>query len=164
MDWGRLFFSPEGRIGQRDYWLGVLILIVLWVLSHLAHIFAPLIWLLLLWPWVCVIAKRLHDFGKSGWMILIPVVIGCIAVIGAIVAGGVGVIAAIFAAATDGGSDAVNWMSALGALGVALVFLGVAAVVKIIFLIWVGAVRGDAGDNRYGPPPGGATTLPAATV
>lgn len=164
MDWSRLFFSPEGRIGQKDYWIGVLILVVLWVLSHLAHVFAPLVWLLLLWPWVCVIAKRLHDFNRSGWMILIPVVVGCVAVIGAIVAGGAGLIGAIFAASTDGGNDAVNWMSVLGAVGVALGFLGVAAVVKIVFLIWVGAVRGDAGPNRYGAAPGLVAPSPPATV
>ena len=74
MDWGKLFLSAEGRIGRQDYWIGVLILFALWIVSHLAHVFAPFIWLLMLYPWVCVIAKRLHDFGKSGWLILIPFV------------------------------------------------------------------------------------------
>jgi uncharacterized membrane protein YhaH (DUF805 family) len=162
MDWGKLFLSAEGRIGQKDFWIGVLILIVAWVVSHLAHIFAPLIWLLLIYPWVCVYAKRLHDFDKSGWMMLIPVVVGFLALIGAIVVGGVAAIGAIFTASTDSGADAGNWMAVLGALGVALAFLCIAAIVKLIFLLWVGLSRGDPGPNRYGPPQGVVETAPPA--
>jgi uncharacterized membrane protein YhaH (DUF805 family) len=156
MDWGRLFLSAEGRIRQQDYWIGVLILIGLWVVSHLAHIFAPLIWLILVYPWVCVITKRLHDFGRSGWLILVPVVVGFLCACAAVVVGGVAVIGAFFAASTDSGADMGSWAGVLGALGIALVFIAIAAVVKLIFLLWVGLHGGDAGPNRYGPPPGEA--------
>ena len=164
MDWGRLFLSAEGRIGQKDYWIGVLILIGLWIVSHLAHIFAPLIWLVLIWPWICVYAKRLHDFNKSGWMILLPVVVGCVCLIGAIVIGGAAALGAVFAAFNEGGSDTGTWMAVLSALGVAAAFLGVAGVVKLIFLLWVGLSTGDAAPNRYGPPPGVAAQTPPAVV
>lgn len=162
MDWGKLFLSAEGRIRQQDYWIGVLILFALWIVSHLAHIFAPLIWLLLLYPWVCVLAKRLHDFGKSGWLILVPVVIGFLCLCAAIVVGGAAAIGAIFTASTSDGSDMGNWAGILGAFGIALAFLGIAAVVKLVFLLWVGLHGGDPGPNRYGPPPGEAA--PPATV
>lgn len=164
MDWGRLFLSAEGRIGRQDYWIGVLILFALWIVSHLAHVFAPFIWLLMLYPWVCVIAKRLHDFGKSGWLILIPFVVGFIAFCAAFVAGGAAVIAAIFTASTDAGGDWTNWTGVMGALGAALGFIALAAVVKLLFLLWVGLSRGDAGPNRYGPRPGESAASPPATI
>ncbi len=68
MDWRTLFLSPEGRIGQKDYWIGVLILFVVWgPVSRLAHAgaagLAPADLSV-----VCVYAKRLHDAGRSGWL------------------------------------------------------------------------------------------------
>lgn len=162
MDWGKLFLSAEGRIRQQDYWIGVLILIGLWIVSHLAHVFAPLIWLLLIYPWVCVIAKRLHDFGRSGWLILIPFVIAFIAGCAAFVAGGAALIGMIFNASSEAGSDLSNWAGVFGALGIAAAFLLVALAVKLVFLLWVGLSRGDPGPNRYGPPPTEAAAQPPA--
>jgi uncharacterized membrane protein YhaH (DUF805 family) len=164
MDWGRLFLSAEGRIRQQDYWIGVLILFALWIVSHLAHIFAPLIWLALLYPWVCVFAKRLHDFGKSGWLILIPFVVAFIAGCAAVIAGGAALIGMIFNASTDAANDWSSWAGVAGALGAALVFLLIALVVKLVFMLWVGLSRGDPGPNRYGPPPGETVASPPATL
>lgn len=165
MDWSRLFLSAEGRIGQKDYWIGVLILFAVWVVSHVAHVFAPLIWLVLIYPWICVIAKRLHDFGRSGWLILVPVVVGCIAVIGAVIAAGGALIGAVLASAAEQHTDIVwSWSGVFGALGIALAFLAVAGLVKLVFLLWVGLSRGDAGPNRYGPPPGEAAATPPVVV
>jgi uncharacterized membrane protein YhaH (DUF805 family) len=47
---------------------------------------------------------------------------------------------------------------------VAAAFLLLAVVVKLVFLLWVGLSRGDPGPNRYGPPPGEASTSPPAVV
>jgi uncharacterized membrane protein YhaH (DUF805 family) len=164
MDWGRLFLSAEGRIRQQDYWLGVLILIALWVVSHLAHVLAPLIWLILVYPWVCVIAKRLHDFGKSGWLILVPFAVAFLAGCAALIAGGAAVIGMIFNASTEAANDWTSWGGVIGALGMAAAFLLVAVVVKLVFLLWVGLSRGDPGPNRYGPPPGDPAPSPPASV
>ncbi len=153
MDWSKLFLSPEGRIGQKEFWIGVLILFVIWILTPLLHIMAPLAWLLLLYPWVCVFAKRLHDFGKSGLLILVPFVVGFIALTLGVIFGGVTVISAIVTA-MQGGTQPVTWAVVLGALGTMLAFLGIAAVFKFIFILWVGLSSGDPGPNRYGPPPG----------
>jgi uncharacterized membrane protein YhaH (DUF805 family) len=165
MDWNKLFLSAEGRIGQKDYWIGVLILFAIWVVSHLAHVLAPLIWLVLIYPWVCVIAKRLHDFNKSGWMILIPICVGVTAFLLAVIVGGAAAIGAVIAAYNDSAVDTGGWMAVASAFGVALAFLGLAFLVKLIFLLWVGLARGDPGPNRYGPAPGEAVTpAPPATV
>ena len=163
MDFKFVFLSPNGRIGQRDYWLGILILFVAWVFSHLFHILAPLIWLFLLYPWVCVIAKRLHDFGKSGWLILAPFVIGALCVVAAIVFGGVSAIGAIVALATSG-TEPSAWTALFAGLGVMLACLAVAAVVKLIFLLWVGLSAGDPAANHYGPPPGAPSPAGPAVI
>ena len=156
MDWRTLFLTYEGRIDQKDYWLGALILFVIGLLASALHILAPLIWLALIYPWICVIAKRLHDFGKSGWLILLPIVIACLA----LTAGAVlGVFGAIAAFVTGSGWDHPGaWGVFLGALGAAFSFFLVAGLAKLVFLIWVGLARGDPGPNRYGPPPTSLTS------
>ena len=158
MDWRTLYLSADGRIGQKDFWIAVLILFVAWVVSTvLMHIFSPIAWLLLLYPWICVFSKRLHDFGKSGWMILIPFIVGCVAGLMALVFGGVAAISAIFGAA-QGEMGSGSWALLAGALGTAVAFLAVAGLVKLIFILWVGLSRGDPGANRYGPPPASLTS------
>jgi uncharacterized membrane protein YhaH (DUF805 family) len=164
MDWSGLFLSAGGRIGQKDYWIGVLILFVVWVAAGLAHIFAPLVWLVLLYPWVCVVAKRLHDFAKSGWLILIPILIGFVALCLALIVGGAAAVGALISAFSDAQLDANAWMTVAGVLGVAFAFLAVAGLAKIIFLVWVGLKDGDAGPNRYGPAPDAAQIPPPAAT
>ena len=151
MNWQALFLSAEGRIRRKDFWIGGLILIVAGCLSVLLHVLAPLIWLLLLYPGICVFSKRLHDMGKSGFLILVPLAVGVIALILAMVFGGIGAIGALITAA-NGGSEPSSWAMLFTALGVALVFLGVAGLVKLVFILWVGLSPGDTGENRYGPP------------
>jgi uncharacterized membrane protein YhaH (DUF805 family) len=163
MDWRTLFLSADGRIGQKDFWVGVLILFVIWLLAPALHILAPLVWLLLLYPWVCVFAKRLHDFGKSGLLILVPFIVAFVAVMFAGIFGGVTVVSAIWAAA-QGGYQPTPWAMLFGALTVALGFLAFAGLVKFIFILWVGLSRGDPGPNRYGPPPSPVTSPTAPTA
>jgi uncharacterized membrane protein YhaH (DUF805 family) len=153
MNMQTLLLSPEGRIGRKDFWLGALILIAAWMVSHVAHVFAPILWLLLIYPWVCVYAKRLHDFGKSAWLVLIPFVVVFVCLVMAFAFGGVAAIAAIFAAANEQFGGA-NLAMIASSLGVMLVFLGIAAVGKIAFMLWVGISASDPAENRYGPPPG----------
>ena len=162
MNWQFLFLSSEGRIGQKDFWIGALLLFVAWILSHALHILAPLIWLLLVFPWVCIIAKRLHDFGRSGWLMLAPLAVGVVAVVLAVVFGGLTAGSALYTAFT-GGMEPSGWAVMFGALGVMFAFLGVAALVKILFLLWVGLTPGDPGANRFGPAPGAANLPTPAT-
>lgn len=164
MAWQTLFLSPEGRIGQKDFWIGVLILFVIWVVTpFVLHILSPIVWLVLLYPWVCVFAKRLHDFGKSGMWILAPFVVGfCAGVLG-VIFGGVTILSAIWTAMM-GGMHPVSWAVLLGAFGTMMAFIAVAGVVKLVFILWVGLSTGDTGANRWGPPPGSLTSRPTPTA
>ncbi len=76
----------EGRARREEYWmfnlLNGLIIIALGILASVSFFFSssvslvisglfPLYLLLLLIPHIAVSVRRLHDIGKSGWMILI---------------------------------------------------------------------------------------------
>jgi uncharacterized membrane protein YhaH (DUF805 family) len=161
MDWQVLFLSGEGRIGRKDFWIGVLILFVAWTIAPVFHLLAPVIWVLLLYPWVCVFAKRLHDFGRSGWLILLPVAAGAVAVTLGLVFGGIAGLGALWSLAF-GWADPGAWALVFGGLGVMAGFVALAGVVKLVFVLWVGLSPGQAGPNRFGPPPARDLALPAA--
>ena len=72
-DWTQLFFSSSGRLARTPFWIaaGVLIIILV-VYESLADgavgwITGWVVYPLLLFAAACVLSKRLHDRGKSGW-------------------------------------------------------------------------------------------------
>ncbi len=72
----------EGRAGRREFWMYVLVNIIIGaVLGYISQTLASLYSLLVLIPSLAVGARRLHDTGRSGWWQLI----GLIPVIGLIV-------------------------------------------------------------------------------
>jgi len=90
MGWRQLFFSIKGRMGRYDYWVRAtlpMLLASLGIAILLALLFAGrhdgtdtvsgMVSLLLLYPSVCVYAKRWHDRNKSAWwtlILLVPVI------------------------------------------------------------------------------------------
>jgi uncharacterized membrane protein YhaH (DUF805 family) len=83
---GKALFSFEGRLCRSDYWLkGVLILIPFSIMNNiLIHGLkmreaGMIIALIMLWPSLAILIKRLHDRNRSGWfifIIFIPVIGG----------------------------------------------------------------------------------------
>jgi uncharacterized membrane protein YhaH (DUF805 family) len=120
MDWKTLFLSPQGRIGQKDFWIGIAILTAAWWLAHLVPPFGYLIHVLLIFPFVCLHTKRLHDLGKSGFIQLIPDLVGLVCFIVGVMWLGSGLVSAV--ARGDGLAVAGLLMGAL--LLVALVACG----------------------------------------
>lgn len=83
IDWRELFLSARGRISRTPFWIGVAVLfaglalyealvgpVVHWITDIL--VYPPAIYV-----GACVLSKRLHDRGRSGWwaaLVLLAVV------------------------------------------------------------------------------------------
>ena len=81
MDFGKLFFSFDGRINRAAFWLGTLIVWVVLIVA--AGLFARdsstlfiygIIAVIAIWPALAISIKRWHDRDKSGWWVLIAFV------------------------------------------------------------------------------------------
>ncbi len=152
-----VLFSPNGRIGQQEFWIGVLILIAANIVAGFIPILGFIISLGLIWVGIAVYGKRLHDAGKTAWLHAIPWAVSIVLMtIGAVMAGG-----AVLAAMMGGGDD-VDVAAMLAGAGAASLFFLLSFVVWIAYTIWVGLLKGDAGDNRFGPASGAAQTPPPA--
>lgn len=143
MDWKTLFLDAKGRIGQSDFWIGFAILFVAGIVLGMIPVIKQFAGLILLFPWICVYSKRLHDFGKTGWLVLVPIGVVFVAIIIAIMTGGMAMLA-------GGANNAAGAMAGLGTMGLVMI---VALLICLAFLLWVGLTKGDPGDNQYGPPP-----------
>lgn len=147
-DWQKLFLSFEGRVRRSHFWIGWLVLLgVNVVISWIPVI--NLLGFLLIWPNLAISVKRLHDMGKTGWLVAIPwvastvfLIIGFLMVMGAAIAGGVG---------ADYYEN--NPAALFAMMGPAVGAFVLAALVPLAFLLWIGLVEGDQGDNRFGPNP-----------
>lgn len=155
-----MLFSADGRIGRGDYWLwSILVNLAVLAVQHyvfgfwtLSPIFLDVLidrgawlasdvalvhmvlFLLTLWPVVCLNAKRWHDRGKSGWLAGVVVALGV----------------ACYALSWVYPGDYYDYD--FGTL-VRLIPLAYAA-----FLLWsfieCGLMASEPRTNRYGPPAG----------
>jgi uncharacterized membrane protein YhaH (DUF805 family) len=78
-----LYLGLRGRVTRRTFWLhGVLALLLVAMLGNAlldiagvrAELSGKLVNLALAWPFIAVSVKRLHDFGFSGWWVLVNLV------------------------------------------------------------------------------------------
>ena len=155
MNWQSLFLSANGRIGQKDFWIAWLILFVAGIVLGMIPFLGFIISLALIYPNVCIFSKRLHDFGKTGWLAAVPYGILLVAGVIAGVTGG----AAMFGAMSG---NAAGASAAMAGLGMSMLVFVLAGLACIGFLLWVGLTKGDPAPNQYGAPQpsmfGGATT------
>jgi len=148
-DWQKLLFSFEGRTRRSHFWIGWLICLGVGVVAGWIPILGGLIYIALIWPNLAISVKRLHDMGKSGWLVVIPWVACLVSGIAAVALMGVSALAN--ASALEAG-DPVAIIALLGpALGVFVVI----GLICLGFLLWIGLSESQSGDNRYGPDPKG---------
>jgi uncharacterized membrane protein YhaH (DUF805 family) len=137
-DW-RNYFSFQGRLNRKPYWLMSLVLIgvafaafiviaMLAALLKLAWILAAPLLIALVWGSMSIAARRLHDRNKSAWWLLLyqglPMVLSFLQ--GLMKLGGAGP------------------ASLLGAIGFCL---------SMWVLVDLGILRGTSGANRFGDDP-----------
>jgi uncharacterized membrane protein YhaH (DUF805 family) len=94
MDFKKFYFSPDGRVNRKQWWLYLIlpVFIISLILSAIdaatgrldpetgLGLFSGLFTLIVLIPSIIVHIKRFHDRDKSGWWMLI----GLIPIVGAI--------------------------------------------------------------------------------
>jgi uncharacterized membrane protein YhaH (DUF805 family) len=78
IDWKTLFISAEGRLSRVQFWIAAAILLVIMFVyeglvagaAALHWITGWLVYVAALFFGTCVLAKRFHDRGRSGWFAL----------------------------------------------------------------------------------------------
>ena len=147
---GRKYDQFGGRAGRREFWLFMLVHVILLAATRVLDFVVPLsesewyesgpiypiYWLIAIVPVLALVSRRLHDTGRSGWY-------------QALVAAWVPTVAFGGAAAdfVRDGTDAVSVVLAM----FALVFLG-AALVGTLMLFIFALLPGEGTENRYGLP------------
>jgi len=145
--WIALFTSPAGRISRKQFWLhGVLPLIaagiVLNVIGYTAIFIVPtfvlllslVVFLVLLWPQLCLSYKRFQDVGYPGWYNLFWIVPLLVAQV-------LSHLSLFF--------YSLLWLFGI----VSLVLSSIAGLVLLAALILVFVRAGQQGPNAYGPDP-----------
>lgn len=173
---GNLLFSPSGRIGPGQFMSGYVVLIAINVVLSLLTGFVPaLVFLaipvgfMLLWISIVLWIKRYHDAGKSGWMCLIPIIIG--GIIGGVI---VSILSKMFIdpnaalaaaeaaeAAAEAGDIGGAFSAAMGAakmspVGVIITTIVGAVISYVIAMVFNNMIKHDAHDNQFGPEAGTA--------
>ncbi|HEX7799345.1 MAG TPA: DUF805 domain-containing protein [Asticcacaulis sp.] len=73
IDWAELFFSSSGRTGQGPSTLAAAVLLLILAMYEalmagpLQYLTGWIVYPVLLFCGACVLSKRLHDRGRSGW-------------------------------------------------------------------------------------------------
>ena len=128
--WNALFVQPNGRT-SRGHFLAALVPLALGILWYAykgpSVNYAPWGVLVLLYPAVVLHVRRLHDMGRSGWLMLVPTALAVVAML-------------IWANRISLGTqfDAALPLVAL------VVFIG--------FALWGCFAKGQSENNAFGPP------------
>lgn len=94
----KIFLSPTGRIGRRDFWIGFIGLCVFICITNLYLAKFPQLyvsfWVALVFPFLAlfliysIYGQRLHDLGHSYWPLTMAIVVEVFVVIGVMMAFG----------------------------------------------------------------------------
>jgi len=150
-DFKSAMLSFDGRLRRSHFWIGFLIIFGANIVLNFIPFIGALISLALIWSNLAISVKRLHDMGKTGWLVAIPyaasIVLG--------IAAAVMMVAGIAASGMDESYYENNPMAALSMMGPAFGIFGIIMLVNLAFLLWVGITDSQKGENRFGPNPKG---------
>ena len=158
----QILFSAKGRIRRRDYWLASIGIVIVSALIEFAghqiltghpasayvrdlsawmtlkpdpfNLFILALMIVFQWPGICIVSKRWHDRGKSGWL------------------------AGITPCTTLLGLLAQAYYGPMALHPNLAIYFG-SSLISLPVYIWVfvecGCLDGTKGTNRYGPSPKG---------
>ena len=162
MNLGHVLFSPNGRIGQQDYWIAILIIIGGNIVSSFVPVLGVILWLGLIWVGIAVYGKRLHDAGKSAWLHVIPWALSIVfTIIGAVMVIGGAISAGLMSQGDELTQEQIIALVSGGGGGLAV--MGLASLVWLAYTIWVGVMKSEPHANAHGPATA-ATPAPASPV
>ena len=160
--------SANGRMAPADFKKAGLVLVAIAFVIGLTPLFLPvvaagalslIVSLALIYPWVCIWSKRLHDAGKSGWLFLVALVVWFVLLmivnqLVTVMFGGES--ARMMAAAMETGNpDAIMQASEASSQATAIPSAILSALVSIGMVFGANAIlKQDPEENRYGPVPG----------
>ncbi len=164
----QLFLTPNGRIDQATYWRAVLIIFaVSSVITVLSIYVTGIIGLLsfgVIWAWIAVHAKRFHDNGKSGWYMLLLILVAAILnfILGGILPSLFGFDQAgynqeVSEAMNNGGFAGMMEVINEGQRATMIPSILTTLIVTGILGAIMGVFKTDPNDNQYGPGPAGAS-------
>lgn len=171
-----VLFAPNGRINPSQFQTGALLLLGISFLLALVPLTGngalmgvqTLVGLAMIYPWVVLWRKRLHDNGKSGWFLLLILVVWFIL---SIISGQI--VTMLFAGdmmqAMQDVTGFSQMMQAQAQLAQELALPNAISSLIVGLVVVFGAnaiLKSDPQENRYGPPPGGegeAAPMGAAT-
>jgi len=140
-----MFAYLNGRSSRREYWIGIVLLLIVGLGLAFANVGGA--GSVTTFLWILIWNRRLHDIGHSGWMILIPLGLLIVFAAGGLVFGGAELRNAF--EYSQRGSGPITERGATLFLGLVLVLLAI----QFGFTIWLGVKKGDPGSNRFGPVP-----------
>ena len=149
--------DPKGRLGPSGFRNAALILIVAGTILSILSVLNPALMLLsfvslaLIYPWVVIWSKRLHDAGKSGWMFLLVLVLYLVATFTASY-----FIGQQFGPPVDPNADFQQMMAAMTEAAQATAIpTTIASIVISLAFVFAGnaLLKSDPGPNAYGPAP-----------
>lgn len=129
MTWDTLFVHSKGRT-SREHFIAALLplaIVVWWYAQASPNVYPQWSLLVLLFPAIVLIARRLHDMGHSAWLLVVPAVLTVAAMM-------------IWDHRLDWGAQ-LNFAVPLATL---IVFVG--------FALWGCLGKGKAEANAFGPP------------
>ncbi len=143
----RNYVNFSGRARRREYWnfvlfsflLMIVAMILDWICFGQSSFFYGLSGLFLFLPNLAVMARRLHDTGRSAKILIWYYVIGFVWTIALIVSGASAILSGMGAMST-------------GFLVLLIAGSAVFLVWGIFFLVWF-CTEGTPGENQYGPDP-----------
>jgi len=144
-----VFEYLKGRSGRKEYWASIGLLLLVGVVLMLLRVNGASGATTFLW--FIVWGRRLHDLGKSAVWVLAPIGAMVAVAVAAFLFGGQALMDAMQYSET--GTGPISDKGAYLFFGLVVALLAIQAG----FTIWLGVKSGEVGNNRFGPPPAGAT-------
>ena len=163
---GNLLFNPNGRVARTRFLQGMVVLTVASVLvvagSTMVSSSVGFLNLLLIFPYICVFGKRLHDAGTTAWWVLV-IWLGSmfVAFVLGLVFGGFFMTPEMIEIQEEmserlAAGDFAGFMQGTEILSDKMLPLNILTTIgsNFVLAVVVGALKTEPRENKHGPVPG----------